>query len=66
VIGNLLLVLGFVLLVGERGAIDRTSAFVSLGTVLLAVLLLLVPAVPGFHRSSSLSTSLETGKPSGS
>jgi Ca2+:H+ antiporter len=49
VIGNLLLVLGFVLLVGERGTIDRTSAFVSLATVLLAVLLLLVPAVPGSH-----------------
>jgi Ca2+:H+ antiporter len=49
VIGNLLLVLGFVMLVGERGTIDRISAFVSLGTVLLAVLLLLVPAVPGFH-----------------
>jgi Ca2+:H+ antiporter len=49
VVGNLLLVLGFVLLVSERGTIDRTSAFVSLGTVLLAVLLLLVPSVPGFH-----------------
>jgi Ca2+:H+ antiporter len=49
VIGNLLLVLGFVMLVGKRGTIDRVSAFVSLGTVLLAVLLLLVPAVPGFH-----------------
>jgi Ca2+:H+ antiporter len=49
VVGNLLLVLGFVLIAGPRGRIDRTSAFVSLGTVLLAVLLLLVPAVPGFH-----------------
>jgi Ca2+:H+ antiporter len=49
VVGNLLLVLGFVLLVSERGTIDRTSAVVALGTVLLAVLLLLVPSVPGFH-----------------
>jgi Ca2+:H+ antiporter len=49
VIGNLLLVLGFVLLVGRPGRIDRTSAFVSLATVLLAVLLLLVASVPGFH-----------------
>jgi Ca2+:H+ antiporter len=49
VIGNLLLVLGFVFLVGERGTIDRNSALVSLGTVLLAVILLLVPAVPGFR-----------------
>jgi Ca2+:H+ antiporter len=49
VVGNLLLVLGFVLVVSERGTIDRTSAVVALGTVLLAVLLLLVPSVPGFH-----------------
>jgi Ca2+:H+ antiporter len=49
VVGNLLLVLGFVLLIGRRGTIDRTSAFVSLGTVLFAVLLLLVAAVPSFH-----------------
>jgi Ca2+:H+ antiporter len=49
VVGNLLLVLGFVLLVARPGAVDRTSAFVSLGTVLLAVLVLLVSAVPGFH-----------------
>jgi Ca2+:H+ antiporter len=49
VVGNLLLVLGFVLLVGKRGTIDRASAFASLGTVMLAVLLLLVVAVPGLH-----------------
>jgi Ca2+:H+ antiporter len=49
VVGNLLLVLGFVLLVGKRGRIDRNSAFTALGTVLFAVLLLLVPSVPGFH-----------------
>jgi Ca2+/H+ antiporter len=30
-------VLGFVMLVGERGTIDRISAFVSLGSVLLAI-----------------------------
>lgn len=49
VVGNLLLVLGFVLLVSAPGTIDRTSAFVALGTILLALLLLLVPSVPGFH-----------------
>ncbi len=48
VVGNLMLVLGFVLLVGPRGPIDRTSAFVALGTVLVAVLLLLVPSAPAF------------------
>jgi Ca2+:H+ antiporter len=45
IIGNLLLVLGFSLLVASPGTIDRTSAFVSLGTVGVAVLLLLIPAV---------------------
>jgi Ca2+:H+ antiporter len=48
VIGNLLLVLGFSLLFGGRGALDRQSAFVSLGLVALAVLLFLIPAVPAF------------------
>jgi Ca2+:H+ antiporter len=48
VIGNLLLVLGFSLLFGGRGEIDRRSAFSSLGLVALAVLLFLIPAIPGF------------------
>jgi len=48
VIGNLLLVLGFSLLFGGRGALDRPSALMSLGLVLLATLLFLVPAVPAF------------------
>jgi Ca2+:H+ antiporter len=48
VIGNLLLVLGFSLLFGGRGALDRPSAFVSLGLVFLATLLFLVPAAPAF------------------
>ena len=46
VIGNLLLVLGFSLIFGGRGALDRRSTFVSLGLVALAALLFLVPAVP--------------------
>jgi len=49
VIGNLLLVLGFSLLFGGRGALDRSSALVSLGLVFLATLLFLVPAAPAFH-----------------
>ena len=49
IVGNLLLGLGFVLLVAKPGPIDRTSAFVSLGTVLLAVLMLLVASLPSFH-----------------
>ncbi|MGH3105171.1 MAG: calcium/proton exchanger [Gaiellaceae bacterium] len=48
VIGNLLLVLGFSLVFGGRGALDRQSTFVSLGLVGVATLLFLIPAVPGF------------------
>src|SRR5215213_1603809 len=46
VVGNLLLVLGFSLAVGPVGRLDRQSTFVSLGLVLAAVLLFLIPAVP--------------------
>jgi Ca2+:H+ antiporter len=48
VIGNLLLVLGFSLLFGGRGPLDRQSSFVSLGLVALAIVLLLFPAVPSW------------------
>jgi Ca2+:H+ antiporter len=48
VVGNLLLVLGFSLLFGGRGAIDRESSFASLALIAFAVLLFLVPAVPGW------------------
>ena len=47
--GNLLLVLGFTLLFGRNGAIDRKSAYISLGLVGFATVLMLVAAVPGFH-----------------
>jgi Ca2+:H+ antiporter len=47
VVGNLLLVLGFSLLLGKPGAIDRVSSYVSLGLVFLATLLFLIPAIPG-------------------
>jgi Ca2+:H+ antiporter len=49
VVGNLLLVLGFSLLFGGRGPIDRESSFMSLGLVALAVVLFLVPAIPSWH-----------------
>src|SRR5687768_18025110 len=48
VVGNLLLVLGFSLLFGGSGKIDRASGLTSLALVALAVVLFLVPAVPGF------------------
>ena len=48
VVGNLLLVLGFSLLFGGRGPIDRESSFTSLALVAGAVLLFLIPAVPSW------------------
>ena len=47
--GNLLLVLGFTLLFGRRGGIDRRSAYISLGLVGFTLLLVLVAAVPASH-----------------
>jgi Ca2+:H+ antiporter len=49
VIGNLLLVLGFSLLFGGRGSLDRWSSFLSLGLVAAAVGLLLIPSIPGWE-----------------
>jgi Ca2+:H+ antiporter len=48
VIGNLLLVLGFSLLFGGNGDLDRFSSFLSFALIGVAVLLFLVPAVPGW------------------
>ena len=49
VVGNLLLVLGFSLLFGGRGELDRESSLLSIGLVAVAVVLLLVPSIPGWH-----------------
>jgi Ca2+:H+ antiporter len=48
VVGNLLLVLGFSLLFGGRGRLDRESSLISFALVAFATLVFLVPAVPGF------------------
>jgi Ca2+:H+ antiporter len=48
VIGNLLLVLGFSLVFGGRGTIDRPSTFLALGLVAAATLVLLVPSIPSW------------------
>jgi Ca2+:H+ antiporter len=49
VVGNLLLVLGFSLAFGGRGRLDRESSLTSFALVAIAVLLFLVPSVPGFE-----------------
>ena len=48
VIGNLLLVLGFSLLFGGHGALDRWSSFFSFALVAVSVVLFLVVAIPGW------------------
>jgi Ca2+:H+ antiporter len=48
VVGNLLLVLGFSLLVGPSKSLDRRSTFTSLGLVALATVVFLIPAVPSW------------------
>jgi Ca2+:H+ antiporter len=48
VIGNLLLVLGFSLVFGGRGELDRTSSFLAFGLILAATALFLIPSVPGW------------------
>jgi Ca2+:H+ antiporter len=49
VVGNLLLVLGFSLLFGGTGPIDRSSSFISLALVAAAVAVFLIPAIPALH-----------------
>ena len=48
VVGNLLLVLGFSLLAGPRGEIDRWSSFMSFAAIGVAVGLFLVPSIPSW------------------
>ena len=48
VVGNLLLVLGFSLAFGGRGRLDRGSSLTSFALVAFAVLLFLIPAIPGW------------------
>jgi Ca2+:H+ antiporter len=48
VIGNLLLVLGFSLLFGGKGRLDRESSFIAFALVAFAVVLFLIPSIPGW------------------
>jgi Ca2+:H+ antiporter len=56
VVGNLLLVLGFSLLVGPKAEIDRFSTLVSIALVLFATLLFLVVAIPDWQGDVSPHT----------
>jgi Ca2+:H+ antiporter len=48
VVGNLLLVLGFSLLFGPRGELDRFSSFMSFAMIGIAVVLFLIPSIPSW------------------
>jgi Ca2+:H+ antiporter len=48
VIGNLLLVLGFSLLFGGKGQLDRESSLTSFALTAFAVVLFLIPSIPGW------------------
>jgi Ca2+:H+ antiporter len=49
VIGNLLLVLGFSLVFGGTGGLDRESSLTSFALVAFAVVLFLIPSIPGWE-----------------
>jgi Ca2+:H+ antiporter len=49
VVGNLLLVLGFSLLFGGSGQLDRESSLTSFALVALTTALFLIPAIPGWE-----------------
>jgi Ca2+:H+ antiporter len=49
VIGNLLLVLGFSLVFGGSGRLDRESSLTSFALVAFAVVLFLIPSIPGWE-----------------
>ena len=63
VVGNLLLVLGFSLLFGGRGEIDKQSSFLSLGLVAVTTLLLLIPSVPGWTGDPDRDSLVELSIP---
>jgi Ca2+:H+ antiporter len=48
VVGNLLLVLGFSLVAGGTGPIERWSSFLSFGMIAIAIGLFLIPSVPSW------------------
>lgn len=48
IVGNLLLVLGFSLVAGGRGQVDRWSSVLSLGALGAALVLFLIPAIPSW------------------
>jgi Ca2+:H+ antiporter len=63
VIGNLLLVLGFSLVFGGSGEVDRQSSFLALGLVAFATLLFLIPSIPGWDGDPERDSIVELSIP---
>ncbi|HWB57597.1 MAG TPA: calcium/proton exchanger [Gaiellaceae bacterium] len=63
VVGNLLLVLGFSLLFGGRGRLDRGSSLTSFALVGFAVLLFLIPSVPSWEGDPDRSELVDISVP---
>jgi Ca2+:H+ antiporter len=61
--GNLLLVLGFTLLFGQPGAIDRRSAYLWLGLTGFCTAVVLIAAAPGWHGDSDRRSLAELSLP---
>jgi Ca2+:H+ antiporter len=51
VVSNILLVLGAAMIAGGEGRVDTRSLRLQLGAVFVAVVVLLIPSVPGWHGS---------------
>jgi Ca2+:H+ antiporter len=56
VVSNILLVLGFAMIFGGEGEVDRRSLLLQLGIVLFAVALFLVPSIPGWNGDPNTHT----------
>ncbi len=56
VVSTALLVLGGAMVVGVDSVVDRRSLLLQIGTVLAAVLLFLIPSVPGWHGNPERHT----------
>ena len=63
VIGNLLLVLGFSLLFGGRGDVDRESSLTSFALIGVATALFLIPAIPGWDGDPNRRSLAELSLP---
>jgi Ca2+:H+ antiporter len=56
VVSNILLVLGFAMIFGGDGEVDRRSLLLQLGIVAFAVALFLIPSIPGWNGDPNTHT----------